>query len=222
MVTSQIPYQKNVASGKLFLFQPLKKLWSHHKFPTKKCCFREIVSISALSKIMGVVTNSLPKKRCFRRKCVCFFFLIGVFVCCYLFQTWVISQWWTLKPNQTPFFGGKPDFFVCFSSMVFSSKRQAYATIGPCGSLLQKRFRLSGRRPWGPAVLDWSIRESCRFPKPMVGPMGGGGVVIWVRCIHVTVVGVIIWHRPKQCTAYKGRFLKNHERFALFESPLNG
>ena len=85
MVTSQIPYQKMLFPGNCFYFSPFKNYGGRHKFPTKK--------------------TLLPKEMCV------FFFLIGVFVCCYLFQTWVISQWWTLKPNQTPFFWGKTRFF---------------------------------------------------------------------------------------------------------------
>ena len=119
-----------------------------HKFPTKKTC-------------------------CFQGKFVCSFYM--VFFCCSLFQTWIFSQWWTLNLTKPRFFGGKPEFLLLLVDCVFSSKRQAYATIEPRGSLLQKRFRLSGRRPWGPAILDFSIKESCRFPKPMVGPMGEGG-----------------------------------------------
>ena len=29
------------------------------------------------------------------------------------------SQWWTLKPNQTPFFGGKPEFLLLLVDGVF-------------------------------------------------------------------------------------------------------
>lgn len=110
---------------------------------------------------------SLPKKWCFQRKFVSVFFWYGVF-CCYLFQTWVFKRGFfsvvtTLNPTKPRFFLGKPDF-CCFSSMVFSSKRQAYATIGPRGSLLQKRFRLSGRRPWGSRCLGLKHQGKLQVP----------------------------------------------------------
>ena len=180
------------------IFQPLKKLWSHHKFPTNKnVASGKLFLFQPFQTLWG--SSQIPyQKNVASKGNLCVFFFDGVYCfCCYLFLTWVISPWWTLNLTKPPFFQGKTRMFCCFSSMVFSSKRQAYATIGPRGSLLQKRFRLSGRRPWGPAILDFSIRESCRLPKPMVGPMGGGGGNINSGYIHVTIVGVIIWHRPK-------------------------
>ena len=132
-----------------FYRNPLKtiRVTHTHKFPTKKCCFQE--------------------------KCVCvfdmfFFLLLPV-------SNVGFSQWWTLKPNQTSiFFGENQFFFLLLVDGVFHPNGKHIRPSGRVAHCFRRDSVSLAEGLGGPAVLDWSIRESCRFPKLMVGPMGGG------------------------------------------------